>query len=256
VVVTQSGAMAQAVARLRPGLPIIAITTKQSVWRRLAVNHGVWARYVDDLPSNDADFRSWLPGYLRDKTYLNTGDTVLVSFGQNIHESGSTDTITSITILCIYLALVWIGLRLLVPHLGFKKERIPDVIPTVLEEKIEEWEIDSSNQREYLEHAYNYIVENFYGSRIDTLIKPGRAFGNVFDKQPGFLPCTMQNYLLRIILVKSKWFKDSDIETVTVPLNLFIHQYLRIQIASEKTNADPWSNFLGLKLGERSFLIG
>lgn len=98
VVVTQSGAMAQAVARLRPGLPIIAITTSKLVWRRLALSHGVWARYVDDLPDNDLDFRSWLPSYLVGKTYLEIDDNVLVSFGQNIHESGSTDTITSITL--------------------------------------------------------------------------------------------------------------------------------------------------------------
>jgi pyruvate kinase len=98
VVITQSGAMARAVSRLRPGLPIIAITIDITIGRQLAMYHGVWSRHTTDLPDTDSELRSWLPDYLVKHSYLNRGDTILASFGQQIHKSGSTDTITLITI--------------------------------------------------------------------------------------------------------------------------------------------------------------
>src|SRR4051812_9271768 len=107
-----------------------------------------------------------------------------------------------IWIVIIYLILVWVVARLVVPHLGFSKEKIPESLPTELEKKISEYNKDAENNYEFLELAYGYITDRYSGSRLKTITEAGRAFGDIFNKSSGFLPCTGQNYLLRAMLVK------------------------------------------------------
>lgn len=58
------------------------------------------------------------------------------------------------------------------------------------------------------------------------------------------------------MLVKSGRFQESDIEIHTVPLNLCIHQYLRVRIADDLTiDADPWAHFLNIPLGQKCLLL-
>ena len=78
----------------------------------------------------------------------------------------------------------------------------------------------------------------------------------MFDKTPGFLPCTGQNYLLRTMLVKSGRFQESDIQIKVVPLNLSVHQYLKVKVGDSFVDADPWSCFLGVPLGKKSSIVG
>ncbi|PCH91951.1 hypothetical protein COB80_01155 [Candidatus Kaiserbacteria bacterium] len=154
------------------------------------------------------------------------------------------------------LFLVWVPLRLLVPNLWFGKNLIPQDIPYELEEVILKYNKEAATNEEFLGLAYGYVTEKYYGSRLKTITEFWRAFGDILVKSPGFLPCTGQNYLLRTMLIKSNRFKEEDIKIKTVPLNLFIHQYIKVRVDDRYIDVDPWSNFLGVPIGKKSFLFG
>jgi hypothetical protein len=155
-----------------------------------------------------------------------------------------------------YLVLVWIILRLIVPHLGFRRRPLPDTLPQDFEAMLHKLSIESSNNRDFLAKSYDYVTSHYKGSRIRTLANFWVAFQEPVNHPPGFLPCTSQNHLLRLMLVKSKRFQESDIEVKVIPLNLFIHQYLRVHVDGEWIDVDPWSAFRGIPLGKKSAFIG
>lgn len=159
-------------------------------------------------------------------------------------------------IVFLYLLFVWVLLRLVVPYMGFKKTPITDSLPEHLKVAIEEVKTNSQTQRDALQHAYAYIVQRYHGNRVRTVLNFWRAFGTYENKSPGFLPCNMQNQLLRTILVKSGYFNDADITIRHTPLNLFIHQYLEVKVDGYSIAVDPWSHFLGLELGKKSSWFG
>jgi len=155
-----------------------------------------------------------------------------------------------------YLVIVWIGLRLIVPNLGFKKQALPETIPAELTGVIQKLNTESKDDLEYLTKAYTFITSKYRGGRIKTITNFWVAFQDPIIRPAGFLPCTSQNYLLRLILVKSGRFKDSDIEIRVIPLNLFIHQYLRVRVGEKTIAVDPWSAFWGVPLGKKSAFVG
>lgn len=155
-----------------------------------------------------------------------------------------------------YLLLVWVIARLIVPHLGFSKMAIREHISKALEQEIAEMNKSAKDNKDFLKLAYEHVTDRYSGGRLKTLTQFHRAFGDLLEKSPGFLPCTAQNYLLRTMLVRSGRFTDADIELKTVPLNLSIHQYIRVWVGAEYIDVDPWSHFLGVPLGQKSWLIG
>jgi hypothetical protein len=159
-------------------------------------------------------------------------------------------------LLGIYLIFVWVILRLAVPYLGFFKTPVPEDIPLVLQKRINDWNRDAIDDRQFLTFVYEYITQTYTGSRIKTITHFWTAFQDPLQARTGFLPCTAQNFLLRTILIKSNRFTESDIQVKVIPLNFFIHQYLRVRIGSEVIDVDPWSHFLGVKLGEKSAILG
>lgn len=159
-------------------------------------------------------------------------------------------------IVVTYVVLVWVVARLIVPNLGFSKQSLPDVLPEALNATISRLNTIATTDRDFLVRAYDYVTSTYTGSRLKTLTQCWRAFGNPYQKSPGFLPCTVQNYILRTILVKSGRFSEHEIQIQTVPLNLFIHQYLNVYVDGTWIAVDPWSHFLGIPLGKHSAFVG
>jgi hypothetical protein len=155
-----------------------------------------------------------------------------------------------------YLLIVWVLTRLVVPHFGFKKKPLPETIPEDFLNTIQELSKNSLDDFDFLTKSYNYVVSRYSGSRIKTITKFWYAFEEPINHKPGFLPCTSQNYLLRLMLVKSGRFQESDIQVNVIPLNLFIHQYLKVKIGDSYIDTDPWSHFLGMPLGKKSAIVG
>lgn len=159
-------------------------------------------------------------------------------------------------IVLLYLFFVWVLLRLFVPHLGFVKKTIPEQIPRSLEVVINTYTTTAKTNLEFLELAYQYVTQRHTGSRVKTVTQWYKAFVDIYTQNPGFLPCTGQNYLLRTMLIKSGRFTEDDIKVKVVPLNFFIHQYLLVSVDGTNIVVDPWSHFLGKKLGEASVFLG
>jgi pyruvate kinase len=97
VTATVSGAMGRAVARLRPTQPIVAVTPRHRTARQLALSWGVSpfcdapVRELDDLMA-DAAVR------VRDAGLATPGDTIVVTCGMHVFESGGTNLIKVHTI--------------------------------------------------------------------------------------------------------------------------------------------------------------
>jgi hypothetical protein len=161
-----------------------------------------------------------------------------------------------VELILLYLFLVFFVTRLIVPHLGFKKEVIPATIPDNIQTKITELSRMAKTDAEFLNLVYEFVTTTYRGSRLKTLTQFWRAFGDMYNKQPGFLPCTGQNFLVRTFLVKSDRFSEADIQVVTTFHNFFIHQYLKVKVNNEWVAVDPWSHFLGVPLGKKSAFFG
>lgn len=159
-------------------------------------------------------------------------------------------------ILIAYILIVWVGLRFIVPNLGFRKSSLPNQLPTDFESDIQRLNTEATDDFDFLTKSFEYVTERYHGSRVRTLGNFWVAFENPIGHAPGFLPCTSFNYILRTMLVKSGRFKEEDIHLKVIPLNIFIHQYLRVRIGEKWIDVDPWSAFKGLSIGKKSALIG
>jgi hypothetical protein len=131
--------------------------------------------------------------------------------------------------------------------------KIPERLHLGLENWVKELK-SSKNKSECLNKAYGLITSRYRGERINTYLKFWHVFYNLKKiwKKQGFLHCTNMNYLLRILLIKSGFFKDSDIKTRwSIVWYISPHQYLQIKISNKKhINIDMWGRAYGIKFGD------
>ena len=99
------------------------------------------------------------------------------------------------------------------------------------------------------------------GARFKTYLQIHKAFekdpNKLWDRK-GYMRCTHQNYLVRILLVKSGWLKESQI-TLGYSLVWYIspHQYLKVKLDNNIIIAiDPWNMNHGAKIGEYAIGFG
>jgi len=140
----------------------------------------------------------------------------------------------------------------MIPNLLFKR-KIPKNIPENIQKIIDEVK-KSKNKEECLRKAYELLSNRYRGYRY-------RTYTHFFDlfqsfekicKRTGFLHCTNLNYILRVVLVKTDFFKDSDIKQKITFITYFsIHQYLNVKINEKKAiNVDLWGKAYGIKFGD------
>ncbi|MEF3692177.1 MAG: hypothetical protein V3574_03955 [Candidatus Moraniibacteriota bacterium] len=113
----------------------------------------------------------------------------------------------------------------------------------------------SSNKEECLKRVYDLLSDKYQGVRVKTYLKFPTVFKkdvNFFWNQGGFLHCTNMNYLARVFLVGSGFFREEDvILRWTLIWYISPHQYLRIKIAKDKfINVDIWAKDFGIKFGD------
>ena len=160
-----------------------------------------------------------------------------------------------LTILLFYIIFVFFDLRLLVPYLGFGKDAIPQQIPHEVLEEIEKIDKEATSNKEFLKRSYEYITSHFHGDRFKTIYQGFYAFRPLFSHKKGYLPCTLQNQLLRIMLIKSGRFHSSDIQMKVTVVDFFIHQYMEVYVDNEWLSVDPWGKALGIPFGRHAFGI-
>jgi pyruvate kinase len=90
ITATSSGYTAFAVSRFRPIAPIIAVTEKESVMRKMALYWGVYPLKMDKMTSTDQIIQTSVDKAM-EKDYIENGDVVIITAGVPVGVSGSTN---------------------------------------------------------------------------------------------------------------------------------------------------------------------
>jgi hypothetical protein len=143
-------------------------------------------------------------------------------------------------------------LNIFVPHF-FEKEKIPSIAHPDLLKAIDQIKSCASIE-EAMKTALQLLSSKYKSKRFETYI----FFYKWFEKDPnklwqrsGFLHCTQQNYLFRVLMVKSGWLKDFQID-IGYSLVAYVspHQYLKVYLKECPIAVDPWNFGMGVPLGK------
>lgn len=112
----------------------------------------------------------------------------------------------------------------------------------------------AKNQRECLEYAYKILTRRYKGEKLRTYIELHQFLISDLKKlwNKKYLICVKTNYLMKIFLVASGFFKDEDIKTKwSLIWHISPHQYLQIKLNNgEFIKVDIWGENNGIKLGD------
>lgn len=131
----------------------------------------------------------------------------------------------------------------LVPNY-FEKESIPNITdPDLLEE------IQNIKRQPTAYQAIQYAMELLSHKYQSLRFKSFSRFWRIHEKDPnklwkrtGFLHCTQQNYLLRVLLVKGNKIQDENIKLgYSLVWNVSPHQFLIVKYKGENLALDPWN---------------
>ncbi len=87
---TSSGLTARLLSRLRPQMPIIAMTTKHKIYNQLAFNWGVIPFFCEDAKDFNDAFNK-IAQFALERGYVNYGDLVVVTAGNPFGVAGTTN---------------------------------------------------------------------------------------------------------------------------------------------------------------------
>jgi pyruvate kinase len=89
---TASGATARLISRFRPAAPVIAVTTRGEVQRRLCLSWGVYSVLMEDLKSVD-QMLDRVKALAVSEGYLSRGDRLVITAGTPLGTMGTTNLI-------------------------------------------------------------------------------------------------------------------------------------------------------------------
>jgi hypothetical protein len=162
--------------------------------------------------------------------------------------------------LAVYLLIVFVFIRLFVPFMGYRKFPLPQNVPVDMVSAIQSLESRSTSAEEYLKNAYDLVTSHWHASRLGTIFYAPKAFRTNLEniwRRPGFAHCNTQNYLLFVLLIGSKFFKEEDIKPQHIFFNFFIHQYLKVRVGDKHINVDPaGASIRGKPFGTHLHLFG
>jgi len=153
----------------------------------------------------------------------------------------------------------------MIPNFFYKTTLIGEIENTDLQNAIKHVH-EPSTKKEALEKAFELITNRYKGYRFFTYLFFWKIFEinpNILWQQTGFMHCTQQNFLLRILLVKSGWFTEEDIKFgYSLVWYISPHQYLKVNLNNHIVAVDPWNHRFGVPLGKyaagfgyKSFLL-
>ncbi len=155
-------------------------------------------------------------------------------------------------LIALYILLVFIGIRLVIPYYGFTNTKATKEIPEEFHNIIEELNKSSKTNKDLLKNCYEYLTSRYYGSRFEIFPKWKYAFEDIFIHKQGFVPCNVFNQLLKTMLVRSGRFSNDEVKTQVVFLNFFIHQYLKVKIDDNWIAVDSTYKKYGISFGKRA----
>jgi hypothetical protein len=149
-------------------------------------------------------------------------------------------------------------LSAILPHL-IKKEPIPDITNPSLLASIEELK-NCSSVEHAMKSALEILASKFKSKRLETYL----LLNLFFEKDPnklwertGFMHCTHQNFLFRVLLVRSGWLREEQIE-LAYSLVYWVspHQFLKIKLPHDTVAIDPWNYIFGAAYGKYAIGFG
>jgi len=166
--------------------------------------------------------------------------------------------VSIIYIVLLYVVIIFILSRFFIPHLKFWPERLPDNIPGEMELIINQLKAKANSPMNFLKLSYEYIGDKYRSERFNTILKFHYLFKDLNEvwRLPGYMPCTQSNCLMKIFLVRSGFFKESDIKTRHVFVNFVPHQYLKVRIGSEWFDIDVGEKQRGMPIGKHLKYFG
>ena len=167
-------------------------------------------------------------------------------------------TTTILSSVVIYSLMFFVLSRFFIPHLGFKKLKVPKRLPKNVSLMIYRLKKKSKNRYDYLKNVYNCLTKKYQGKRGTLLKNPHLLFEtnlrSIWAKK-GFLPCHTFNYLMRLFLVRSKMFKEKEIKIGHTFFNFNLHQYMEVKVKNKWLKVDPWARGIGIKFGNYARLF-
>ena len=142
------------------------------------------------------------------------------------------------------------------PIPGVTLFRVPVAIPAEMELAIASLR-DSRDKMECLVRAYQLLSQKYRGYRIRTyvyILSALRSDLREIWQRSGFLHCMTLNYLLKILLVKSGYFRDADVRFCwTLIWFISPHQYIKVRIADDSwVDVDLWGRAFGIPFGSHA----
>lgn len=157
-----------------------------------------------------------------------------------------------------YIFVFFILTRIIFPTLRPWKYPIPQKIPLDMQEVIMELKRHSKKKIDFLILAHQYLTKRYHGGRILSIIRLDLVMMTDIEKiwrRHGYTPCNTLNYLLRIFLIKSGYFKEEGIIVKHTFFNFNIHQYLKIKADKNWINVDPAGKAMGVEFGDYASLF-
>ncbi len=126
----------------------------------------------------------------------------------------------------------------------FHKLAIPTKLPADMEKAVAKLK-KCKSKKACLEQAYTIITHRVVGKTWPTYTRIYLAFQhdlNTLWQRRGFMHCTHQNYLLRVLLVKSK-FSEREVRQQWTRIGLSPHQYVQVKLNKQWVDVDCWAHY-------------
>jgi len=137
-------------------------------------------------------------------------------------------------------------------HLAQTENVLDKDVPLDLWEKIKSNK--SESKLDYLKYIYDEIGNKYTSRPRYYLREPFNKFfetnvSEIWEGTPD-RPSTIQNYMLKLILIKSGRFIESDIVIINTYCVITPHQYLKVRLDKEWVNVDLWDREKPHEFGE------
>lgn len=139
-----------------------------------------------------------------------------------------------------------------IPHLITKEKVSPITDPHLLNTIQELKQADSLETA--MEAALQILSSRYQSKRLHTYLFFYKWYEKDVNKlwqRTGFMHCTHQNFLFRVLMIESGWLNDEQIQ-FGFSLIWFVspHQFLRVSLPTGEVAIDPWNYRSGVPLGK------
>jgi hypothetical protein len=138
----------------------------------------------------------------------------------------------------------------------FVPDKIPANIPNDMQKIVDALGNESTSDMDFLQKAYDAVNSHYTSPSMGYLKEPQRLIEKNLDNiwaNTGYFPCDKQNYVLKVMLVKSRWFNETDVKETFTSCIITPHYYLKIKMNNGTyIDADMWGADHGYKLGEHA----